>query len=68
MNAGSVYDVGSVLPETSPLGSVLAGLFGFRSAPTPLEVAAYVGYLVPVLLLFVLDDRLPFRRQRVSPA
>ena len=67
-NAGSVYDVGSVLPETSPLGSVLAGLFGFRSSPTPLEVAAYLGYLVPVLLLFVLDGRLPFRRQRVSPA
>jgi high-affinity iron transporter len=68
VNAGAVYDVGSVLPETSPLGSVLAGLFGFRSAPTPLEAAAYFLYLVPVLLLFVLDDRLPFRRQRVSPA
>jgi high-affinity iron transporter len=67
-NAGSVYDVGSVLPETSPLGSLLAGLFGFRSAPTPLEVIAYVGYLIPVLLLFLFEDRLPFRRARVSLA
>jgi high-affinity iron transporter len=67
-NSGSVYDVGSVLPETSPLGSLLAGLFGFRSAPTPLEVIAYVGYLIPVLLLFLFEDRLPFRRARVSLA
>jgi high-affinity iron transporter len=67
-NAGSVYDVGSVLPETSPLGSLLAGLFGFRSAPTPLEGIAYVGYLIPVLLLFLFEDRLPFRRARVSLA
>jgi high-affinity iron transporter len=67
-NSGSVYDIGSILPETSPLGSLLAGLFGFRSAPTPLEVIAYVGYLVPVLLLFLFEDRLPFRRARVSLA
>lgn len=67
-NAGAVYDIGSLLPETSPLGSLLAGLFGYRSAPTPLEVAAYFAYLVPVLFLFLFDDRLPFRRQRVSPA
>jgi high-affinity iron transporter len=40
-NLGTVYDLGSILPETSPLGSLLTGLFGYRSAPTPLEVAAY---------------------------
>lgn len=57
-NAGAFYDVGSVLPETSPLGSVLAGLFGFRAAPTPLEAAAYLLYLIPVLTLFVFGDRL----------
>lgn len=67
-NTGAVYDIGAILPETSPLGSLLAGLFGYRSAPTPLEVLAYFAYLVPVLLLFLFDDRLPFRRHRVSPA
>jgi len=56
-NTGSAFNVGSVLPESSPLGAVLAGLFGYRSAPTPLEVIAYVGYLVPVLYLFVWGGR-----------
>jgi high-affinity iron transporter len=67
-NAGTVYDIASILPETSPLGSVLAGLFGYRAAPTPLEVVAYFAYLIPVLTLFLFEDRLPFRRTRVSPA
>jgi high-affinity iron transporter len=54
-----VVDLGAVLPVTSPLGSVLAGLLGYRDAPTALELAAYLGYVVPVLLLFVADGRLP---------
>ena len=53
-----------VLPETSPLGSVLAGLFGYRSAPTPLEVVAYLAYLIPVLILFLK----PARRPAPAPA
>ncbi len=54
-----VFDVGSVLPESSPLGSLLAGLFGYRSAPTVLELAAYFGYLIPVLAVFVFGGRRP---------
>ena len=54
-----VFDVGSVLPESSPLGSLLAGLFGYRSAPTVLELAAYFGYLIPVLGVFVFGGRRP---------
>jgi len=54
-----VFDVSSVLAESSPLGSVLAGLFGYRSAPTALELAAYLGYLIPVLTIFVLGGRRP---------
>ena len=53
----TVFDLGASLPESSPLGSVLAGLFGYRSAPTVLEVIGYVGYLVPVLILFVAGGR-----------
>lgn len=56
-NTGAAFNIGSVLPESSPLGSVLAGLFGYRSAPTPLEVVAYVAYLVPVLYLFAWGGR-----------
>jgi high-affinity iron transporter len=46
------FNIGGILPETSPLGSVLAGLFGYRSAPTVLELVAYLAYLIPVLILF----------------
>ena len=56
-NTGPVFDLGAVLPESSPLGSVLAGLFGYRSAPTPLEVVAYLAYLIPVLILFLKPAR-----------
>ena len=65
-NAGATWDLGGLIPDDSPLGSVLAGLFGYRAAPTPLEVIAYLGYLVPVLALFLGGDlrrRLPRRRR-----
>ena len=54
-NGGIAFDLGRVLSEESPIGSVLHGLFGYRSAPTPLELLGYFAYLVPVLILFVLD-------------
>ena len=63
-NTGAVFDLGAILPESSPLGAVLAGLFGYRSAPTPLEVVAYFAYLIPVLILFLK----PARRPTVAPA
>jgi high-affinity iron transporter len=53
----AVFDLGSLLPETSPLGTVLSGLFGYRAAPSALELAAYFGYLIPVLALFLRGDR-----------
>ena len=56
-NVGTVVDLGAVLPESSPLGAVLAGMFGYRSAPTPLEVFAYLAYLIPVLTVFVWTGR-----------
>ena len=57
VNQGAVFDLGGVLPETGPVGSVLAGLVGYREAPTPLEVIGYFAYLVPVLILFVWGGR-----------
>ena len=64
-NSGTVFDISNVLPETSPLGAVLSGLFGFRSAPTPLEVLAYFSYLIPVVAIYLYTDR---PRQAPRPA
>lgn len=54
-NSGAAFDLNGVLPDTGAIGSVLRGLFGYRSAPTPLELLGYVAYLVPVLFLFIVD-------------
>jgi high-affinity iron transporter len=56
-NTGEAWNIGTVLPESSPLGALLAGLFGYRSAPTPLEVIGYLAYLLPVLVLFLWSGR-----------
>ena len=58
-NSGRLFDLNGVLPASSPLGTLLSGLFGYRAAPTPLEAFAWVAYLVPVLVLFI---GLPRRR------
>ena len=63
-NSGKAFDLGAILPESSPLGALLAGLFGYRSTPTPLEVIAYLAYLIPVLVVFLR----PMRRTAVVPA
>jgi high-affinity iron transporter len=59
VNQGAVFDLGGVLPQNGPIGSVLAGLLGYRQAPTPLELIGYFGYLIPVLILFVWGGRKP---------
>lgn len=56
-NAGKAWDLGAILPESSPLGAMLSGLLGYRSTPTPLEVFGYLAYLIPVLILFMLPPR-----------
>ena len=63
-NTGVAFNLQQILPDNGPVGSVLRGLFGYRAAPTPLEVVGYVTYLIPVLLLFILDRPI-FRRQAV---
>jgi high-affinity iron transporter len=65
-NGGTAFDLNGVLPDSSPIGSVLHGLFGYRSAPTPLELLGYVAYLLPVLILFVADR--PLIRRPAPPA
>ena len=48
-----VYDLGRVLPESSPLGAVLSGLLGYREAPSLGEALAWAGFLVVTLWLFL---------------
>jgi high-affinity iron transporter len=61
-NGAAIWDLGGMLPESSPLGSVLAGVFGYRAAPSALEVAAYLAYLLPVAGAFLfLASRRPGR-------
>lgn len=47
------YDISHLLPETGPLGTVLAGLLGYREAPTLGEIAAYWIFLAVMLVLFL---------------
>jgi high-affinity iron transporter len=65
-NVGTAFDLNAVLPDRGALGSVLRGLFGYRSAPTPLELFGYVAYLLPVLVLFIADR--PLIRRAAPPA
>lgn len=64
-NTGTAFDLTGVLPDGNPLAQVLRGLFGYRAAPTPLEAVGYFGYLIPVLLLFIIDRPL-IRRATVA--
>ena len=66
-NTGTVFDISNVLPESSPLGAVLSGLFGYRSAPTPLEAVAYLAYLIPVVTIYIWTDR-PRQAPRTATA
>jgi high-affinity iron transporter len=54
-----VFDLGGMLPESGLLGSLLTGLFGYKEAPTVLQVLGYLAYLIPVLFLFVVGPRRP---------
>jgi len=65
-NATIAFNLNGVLADSTPLGSVLRGLIGYRSQPTVLELAGYLLYLVPVLYLFVADR--PLRRRATAPA
>ena len=49
---GVVFDISSTLPMDGPLGSVLAGMFGYQDAPTVSVLGAYVIYLVAALVMF----------------
>ena len=47
-----VFDISAHLPMDGPLGSVLAGMFGYQDAPTVSVLGAYLIYLVVTLAMF----------------
>lgn len=51
------FDASSILPLDSALGSVLAGIFGYIATPTISEMVAYLGFLIPALVLFLMPAR-----------
>ncbi|WP_062762395.1 iron uptake transporter permease EfeU [Falsirhodobacter sp. alg1] len=48
-----IYDLGGILPESGPVGTVLSGIFGYREAPSVGEALVYVIFLVGSLALFL---------------
>ena len=54
-----VFDISASLPMDGPLGSVLAGMFGYQDAPTVSTLGAYLLYLVVTLTLFFLPAGKP---------
>lgn len=63
----TVFDLSSVLSLDSWLGTVLKGAFNYNPAPTWLELLTWVGYLVPVLLVFLWPSRPQPRRETKQP-
>lgn len=49
----TAYDLSETLPLDSLAGTLLAGLFGYRDAPSVGELILYLAYLVPALALFL---------------
>ncbi|WNW11086.1 iron uptake transporter permease EfeU [Pseudomonas sp. DTU_2021_1001937_2_SI_NGA_ILE_001] len=52
-----VFDISATLPMDGPIGSVLAGMFGYQDAPTVSTLGAWLIYLVAALVLFFLPYR-----------
>jgi high-affinity iron transporter len=48
-----VFDMSGALPLDSPLGSLLSGMFGYIDTPTVSELAAYLAFIIPALLVFL---------------
>jgi high-affinity iron transporter len=47
------FDATEVIPPSSWYGTLIKGIFNISAAPTWLEVVAWLGYLVPVMYLFL---------------
>jgi high-affinity iron transporter len=57
------FDVSAAIPPTSWYGTLLKGVFNFSPATTKLELAAWLCYVVPTAVIFVLRTRQPNQHQ-----
>lgn len=53
--SSTLYDLHAVFPadETNTIGYLLRGIIGYSDAPTLLEVSAYIGYWIVVILAYL---------------
>ncbi len=57
-----LFDFSATLPMDGPLGSVLAGMFGYQDAPTVSTLGAYLIYLLVALVMFFSPAGAPARQ------
>jgi high-affinity iron transporter len=55
------FDISATYDPSSWYAALVGGMFNFTAAPSVLEVVAWVGYAVPVLILFLWPSRQPTR-------
>ena len=60
------FDFSQTLSTHSLFGTLLEGLLGYQEAPTVSEVAVWLIYLIPALLLFFMPARLASATTRVA--
>ncbi|WP_247255683.1 iron uptake transporter permease EfeU [Pseudomonas moorei] len=61
-----LFDISTTLPVDGPLGSVLAGMFGYQDAPTVSTLGAYLIYLIVALVMFFRPTLAPIANSRRS--
>ncbi|MNP51551.1 Ferrous iron permease EfeU [compost metagenome] len=54
-----LFDFSATLPMDGPLGSVLAGMFGYQDTPTISTLGAYLIYLLVALAMFFMPAAAP---------
>lgn len=62
------FDVTAQIPPGSWYGTLLRGIFNFSAQTTWLQLVVWVGYVVPVLYLFLRPARTPARTPVPAPA
>ena len=50
--AAPLFDVSSILPDTSGVGVYLRGLFGYNATPSPPQFALWADYMIVAVLLW----------------
>ena len=61
-----MYDINSIVPETTTTGQFLKALFGYNGNPSLTEMLAYLGYFVVVLGLVWYFNRKPTVEAKVQ--